>query len=162
LTADIVVVGFGARLNIEALGDIATPQGVECDERGRVVGHPGLYAVGDVAAWWDPRSQQHVRREHWQTAGDGAVIVANTILGIEPPELYAAAPPYFWTDQPGVKVQLLGWPALGDRHGWLEDDELAPKTVFGWWKGDALVAVALLGQPRLMMRFRKELMALES
>ncbi len=162
LSADIVVVGFGARLNVEALGDIATPHGVECDERGRVVGHPGLYAVGDVAAWWDPRSQQHVRREHWQTAGDGAVIVANTILGIEPPELYAAAPPYFWTDQPGVKVQLLGWPALGDRHGWLEDDELAPKTVFGWWKGDALVAVALLGQPRLMMRFRKELMALES
>ncbi len=161
LTADIVVVGFGARLNVEALGDIATPQGVECDERGRVVGHPGLYAVGDVAAWWDPKAQEHVRREHWQTAGDGAVIVAHTILGIEPPEVYAAAPPYFWTDQPGLKVQLLGWPALGDRRGWLEDDELTPKTVFGWWKGDTLVAVALLGQPRLIVRYRKELMALE-
>jgi 3-phenylpropionate/trans-cinnamate dioxygenase ferredoxin reductase subunit len=161
LKADIVVVGFGARLNVEALGDMATSQGVECDDRGRVVGHPGLYAVGDVAAWWDPKTQQHVRREHWQTAGDGAAIVAHTIMGIEPPELYSAAPPYFWTDQPGLKVQLLGWPALGDRHGWLEDDELTPKTVFGWWKGDSLVAVALLGQPRLMVRYRKELMALE-
>ena len=161
LTADVVVVGFGARLNIETLGDIATPQGVECDERGRVIGHPGLYAVGDVAAWWDPKTQQHVRREHWQTAGDGAIIVAHTILGLEPPELYATAPPYFWTDQPGLKIQLLGWPALGDRQGWLEDDELTPKTVFGWWKDDILVAVALLGQPRLMARYRKELMALE-
>jgi len=159
LTADIVVVGFGARLNTEALGDIATPRGVECDERGRVVGHPGLYAVGDVAAWWDPKTQQHVRREHWQTAGDGAAIVAHTLMGIEPAELYSAAPPYFWTDQPGLKVQLLGWPALGDRQGWIEDGELTPETVFGWWKGDTLVAVALLGQPRLMVRYRKELMA---
>lgn len=161
LTADIVVFGFGARLNVEALGDIATPQGVECDERGRVVGHLGLYAVGDVAAWWDPQTKQHVRREHWQTAGDGAAIVAHTIMGIEPPEIYAAAPPYFWTDQPGLKVQLLGWPALADRSGWLEDEELTPKTVYGWWKGETLVAVALLGQPRLMVRYRKELMALE-
>jgi len=160
LTADIVVVGFGARLNIEALGDIATPQGVECDERGRVVGHPGLYAVGDVAAWWDPPTQSHVRREHWQTAGDGAAIVAHTIMGIDPPAIYAGAPPYFWTDQPGLKVQLLGWPALADRNGWLEGDELTPNTVYGWWRGDSLVAVALLGQPRLMVRYRKELMAL--
>jgi NADPH-dependent 2,4-dienoyl-CoA reductase/sulfur reductase-like enzyme len=162
LSADIVVVGFGARLNVEALGDIATPQGVECDEQGRVVGHPGLYAVGDVAAWWDTKTEQHVRREHWQTAGDGAVIVAHTIMGIEPPEIYAAAPPYFWTDQPGLKVQLLGWPSLANREGWLEDGELTPKTVYGWWKGDTLVAVALLGQPRLMVRYRKELMASNS
>lgn len=161
LTADIVVVGFGARLNTEAFADLATPNGVECDEHGRVVGHPGLYAVGDVAAWWDPKLRQHVRREHWQTAGDGAVIVAHTILGLEPPALYAGAPPYFWTDQPGLKVQLLGWPALADREGWLEADDVAAKVVYGWWKGDTLVAVALLGQPRLMVKYRKELMALE-
>lgn len=161
LTADLVVVGFGAKLNVEALGDLAAPHGVECDERGRVVGHPGLYAVGDVAAWWDPKTQQHVRREHWQTAGDGAAIVAHTIMGLEPPELYTAAPPYFWTDQPGLKVQLLGWPALGERQGWIEDGEVSPQTVYGWWKGDTLVAVALLGQPRLMVRYRKELMALD-
>lgn len=161
LTADIVVVGFGARLNTEAFAELATPNGVECDDRGRVVGHPGLYAVGDVAAWWDPKLRQHVRREHWQTAGDGAAIVAHTILGLEPPEMYASAPPYFWTDQPGVKVQLLGWPALADREGWIDDPERDPHTVYGWWMGDKLVAVALLGQPRLMVRYRKELMELE-
>ncbi|MFL6089574.1 MAG: NAD(P)/FAD-dependent oxidoreductase [Aeromicrobium sp.] len=161
LTADIVVVGFGARLNTEAFAELATPNGVECDQRGRVVGHPGLYAVGDVAAWWDPKLERHVRREHWQTAGDGAAIVAHTILGLEPPEMYASAPPYFWTDQPGVKVQLLGWPALADREGWIEDTERDPHTVYGWWMGDKLVAVALLGQPRLMVRYRKELMELE-
>lgn len=159
LTADIVVVGFGARLNAEAAGDLATPQGIECDEYGRVVGHPGLYAVGDVAAWWDARLGQHVRREHWQTAGDGAAIVAATIMGQDAGP-YLSAPPYFWTDQPGVKVQLLGWPALGDRQGWLEDDEIERGKVYGWWRGDTLVAVALLGQPRLMVRYRKQLMDL--
>jgi len=160
LTADIVVVGFGARLNIEAAGDLATPQGIECDEHGRVVGHPGLYAVGDVAAWWDPRIGQHVRREHWQTAGDGAAIVALTILG-QDASAYLSAPPYFWTDQPGVKVQLLGWPSLGDRQGWVEGEDVDPGTVYGWWKGDTLVAVALLGRPRFMARYRKQLMELE-
>lgn len=160
LTADIVVVGFGARLNTEAAGDLATPHGIECDDRGRVVGHPGLYAVGDVAAWWDPRIGQHVRREHWQTAGDGAAIVALTILG-QDASPYLSAPPYFWTDQPGVKVQLLGWPSLGDRQGWVEGEDLDPGTVYGWWKGDTLVAVALLGRPRLMAKYRKQLMETE-
>jgi len=159
LTADIVVVGFGARLNTEAVGDLATPQGIECDDHGRVVGHPGLYAVGDVAAWWDPRIGQHVRREHWQTAGDGAAVVAATIMG-QDASAYLSAPPYFWTDQPGVKVQLLGWPSLGDRHGWVEGEDVDPGTVYGWWKGDALVAVALLGRPRFMARYRKQLMEL--
>jgi NADPH-dependent 2,4-dienoyl-CoA reductase/sulfur reductase-like enzyme len=159
LTADIVVVGFGARLNIEAAGDLATPQGIECDDHGRVVGHPRLYAVGDVAAWWDPRVGQHVHREHWQTAGDGAAIVALTIMG-QDAAAYLSAPPYFWTDQPGVKVQLLGWPSLGDRQGWVEDDDVEPGTVYGWWKGATLVAVALLGRPRLMARYRKQLMEL--
>jgi 3-phenylpropionate/trans-cinnamate dioxygenase ferredoxin reductase subunit len=161
LSADIVVVGFGARLNTEAFADLATPNGVECDESGHVVGHEGLYAVGDVAAWWDPKLGRHVRREHWQTAGDGAAIVAHTILGLEPPEIYTGAPPYFWSDQPGLKVQLLGWPALADREGWLDEDDRDPHTVYGWWKGDTLVGVALLGQPRLMVRYRKELMALD-
>lgn len=160
LTADIVVVGFGARLNIEAAGDLATLQGIECDEHGRVVGHPGLYAVGDVAARWDPRIGQHIHREHWQTAGDGAAIVALTIMG-QDATAYLSAPPYFWTDQPGVKVQLLGWPSLGDRQGWVEDEDVEPRTVYGWWKGETLVAVALLGRPRLMARYRKQLMEME-
>jgi 3-phenylpropionate/trans-cinnamate dioxygenase ferredoxin reductase subunit len=161
LTADIVVVGFGARLNTEVVGDLSTPQGIECDEHGRVVGHPGLYAVGDVAARWDPRIGQHVHREHWQTAGDGAAIVALTIMG-QDAAAYLSAPPYFWTDQPGVKVQLLGWPSLGDRQGWVDDEDAEPGTVYGWWKGETLVAVALLGRPRLMARYRKQLMELAS
>lgn len=161
VTADMVVVGFGARLNTEALGDLATPDGVLCDERGRVAGHPGLWAAGDVAAWWDPKSGRHIRREHWAAAGDEASIVAHTIMGADASRLLCV-PPYFWTDQPsGVKVQLLGWPELADRQGWIEEDGLDPEVAYGWWRGDTLVAVVMLGNPRLLIRFRKELMDLQ-
>lgn len=158
--ADLIVIGFGARLNTEALGDLATPDGVLCDEHGRVVGHPGLYAAGDIAAWWDAKSGRHMRREHWAAAGDEASIVAHTIMGADASRLMAN-PPYFWTDQPGVKVQLVGWPELGDRQGWIVDEGIEPETAYGWWRGDTLVAVAMLGSPRLLIRFRKELAELQ-
>lgn len=160
LTADMVVVGFGARLNTEALGDLATPDGVLCDERGRVVDHPGLWAVGDVAAWWDSKSGRHIRREHWAAAGDQASIVAHTLMGADASRLLST-PPYFWTDQPEVKVQLIGWPELADRQGWIEDEGIDPEVAYGWWRGDTLVAVAMLGSPRLLIRFRKELAELQ-
>ena len=121
-------------------------------------GHPGLYAVGDVAAWHDPRTGLHRRREHWSTASDHAAITAHAILGQEPTR-FLESPPYFWTDQPDLKIQLLGWPELADRHGWIEDDEIEPRTAYGWWRGDVLVAAAMLGKPRLFVRFRKELVA---
>jgi 3-phenylpropionate/trans-cinnamate dioxygenase ferredoxin reductase subunit len=158
LTADLVVAGFGARLNSEVLGDLAGPEGVPCDDHGRVDGHPGLYAVGDVSTWYDPRSQRHVRREHWSSASDQAAITAHAIVGLEA-ERFLESPPYFWTDQPDVKVQLIGWPELADREGWLEIDDVEPKVAYGWHRGDDLVAAAVLGAPRVFVKLRKELIA---
>ena len=158
LSADLVVAGFGARINTEALGDLAGPEGVLCDDHGRVVGHEGLYAVGDVSAWYDPRSGRHVRREHWSSASDQSAIAAHAIVGLEA-ERFLESPPYFWTDQPGVKIQLIGWPELADREGWLEIEDAEPNVAYGWHRGDDLVAAAVLGAPRLFVKLRKELIA---
>ena len=158
LAGDVAVAGFGARLNTEALGGLAAPDGVHCDSRGRVEGHRGLYAVGDVSAWLDPMSGRHVRREHWASAGEQASIAAHTIVGLDPGR-FLTSPPYFWTDQPGLKVQLLGRPELADRQGWLDVDGADEHAAYGWHRGDELVAAAVLGQPRLLARFRKELVA---
>ena len=158
LSADLVVAGFGARLNSEVLGDLAGPEGVLCDNHGRVVGRPGLFAVGDVSAWHDARSGRHVRREHWSSASDQAAIAAHAILGQEATR-FLESPPYFWTDQPGLKVQLLGWPELADREGWLDLDDVEPRSAYGWHRGDDLVAAAVLGMPRLFVKLRKELIA---
>jgi NADPH-dependent 2,4-dienoyl-CoA reductase/sulfur reductase-like enzyme len=156
LAADLVIAGFGARINSEALGDLAGPEGVQCDHHGRVVGHSGLFAVGDVSAWYDTRSRRHLRREHWSSASDQAAIAAHAILGQEAAR-FLESPPYFWTDQPGLKVQLLGWPELADRAGWLDIDDVEPKSAYGWHRGDELVAAAVLGKPRLFVKLRKEL-----
>jgi len=158
LSADLVVAGFGARLNSEVLGDLAGPEGVPCDDHGRVDGHPGLYAVGDVSAWYDPRSRRHIRREHWSSASDQSAIAAHAIVGLEASR-FLESPPYFWTDQPGVKVQLIGWPELGDSSGWLDIEDSEPKVAYGWHRGDDLVAAAVLGAPRLFVKLRKELIA---
>ena len=159
LSADLVVAGFGARLNSEVLGELAGVEGVPCDDHGRVDGHPGLYAVGDVSAWYDPRSGRHVRREHWSSASDQSAIAAHAIVGLEA-ERFLESPPYFWTDQPGVKVQLIGWPELADRHGWMDVDGAEPRTVYGWHRGNELVAAVVLGMPRVFVKLRKEVAAL--
>ena len=46
---------------------------------------PGLYAIGDVAAWHDPHLDRHVRREHWSTASEHAMALAHLLVGAEPP-----------------------------------------------------------------------------
>ncbi len=160
LTADVVVAGFGATLNTEPLSDagIDTTGGVACDEVGRVVGLDGVFAVGDIAAWHDPLVGRPVRREHWSTSGDQAGVVAKVIAGqdVPPP---VAKPPYFWSDQLGLKVQVFGRPDLADDGGWLEADDLEPQSVWAHRRGDLLVGVTTIGIPRLLGKFRAEVTA---
>lgn len=110
LVADDVVVGIGAVPATAWLPDSAA--GVRCDETGRARDIPGLvFAVGDAAAWPDPWGE-HRRIEHWNTAVDHARVVAAHIVGAEPPPV---PPPYFWSDQFDLKLQLTGWPYRADR-----------------------------------------------
>jgi len=55
-----------------------------------------VYACGDVAG-----------AGHWTSAAHDAVAVAHRILGLEPPP---APPPYVWSDQLGLRLQLVGAP----------------------------------------------------
>ena len=120
LSADHAVIGFGTRIDaapFTALGDVAN--GIRCNDAGEVEGYEGLYAVGDVAAWYDRALGCHVRREHWSSATDQAIKVAHTILGVDMPVPVAGALPYFWSDQYNVKIQVLGWPEAADRSQWI-------------------------------------------
>lgn len=160
MSADVVVAGFGATLNTEPLADagLELTDGVVCDEVGRVVGLEGVYAVGDIAAWHDPLVGRPVRREHWSTSGDQAAVVAKVIAGqdVAPP---VAKPPYFWSDQLGLKIQVFGRPDLADAAGWIEADDLEPQSVWAHRRGDLLVGVTTIGIPRLLGRFRAEVTA---
>ena len=83
------------------------------DDRCAVRGAAGVYAIGDVARWYDPAGGVTRRVEHWTNAVDQANLVAHQILRPDQPRRYASVP-YFWSDQYGVKIQMVGRVALGD------------------------------------------------
>ncbi len=177
LEADIAVVGVGTVVNVEWLhaahavgAGSAGPweAGVTCDGAGRAVGlAPGfdhVYALGDVAAWHDAPQDRHLRFEHWTTAVDQAPVLARALvrdLAGEPVEPTEPLLPYFWSDQFGRKVQLLGRPGLADSvellHGEepAEADAPAPrKLLVGYFAADRLVAIAGISAPALLGKYR--------
>ena len=115
LAAGTVVAGVGCVPNTEWLAGSGVPldEGVCTDERGAVPGAPGLYAIGDVARWYDPASGVAQRVEHWTNAVEQANLVAHQILRPDQPRRNASVP-YFWSDQYGVKIQMIGRIAPGD------------------------------------------------
>ncbi|KAA0017959.1 NAD(P)/FAD-dependent oxidoreductase [Antrihabitans cavernicola] len=117
VAVDLVVIGVGsvpvtgwlAESGI-ALAERADGGGVLADEFGRTE-TPGVWAVGDVAAWRHDTGNQK-RVEHWTNAGDQAKALAGALVGKEPAG--AAQVPYFWSDQYDIKIQALGTPSASD------------------------------------------------
>jgi 3-phenylpropionate/trans-cinnamate dioxygenase ferredoxin reductase component len=92
---DTLLVAIGAEPSSDLVGG---PGGIPTDGCGRTM-HDRVYACGDVASF------EGRRVEHWTTASGQAVAVASVILGA--PERYADTP-YFWSDQFGLRLQMVG------------------------------------------------------
>jgi NADPH-dependent 2,4-dienoyl-CoA reductase/sulfur reductase-like enzyme len=160
LPADIVVVGVGARPNVEWLegSGIALDNGVKCGADGRT-NLAGVVAVGDCANWYDPRAGHHRRVEHWTGARerpDAAIAVLLAGGAVQPG---VPRPPYFWSDQYGVKIQFAGH-AAGADDVTVEAGTADSRDVLAVYRraGDP-VAVLGMNQPRLFTRWRKQLAA---
>lgn len=110
--ADLVVMGLGVKPAtgwLEGSG-IRVDNGVVCDATGAAEGMTGVVAAGDVARWWHPLYQQHLRIEHWDHASrQGITAARNLLAGPRAAQQYDAVP-YFWSDQFDVKLQLVGVP----------------------------------------------------
>lgn len=114
LPADVVVVGVGAVPAVDWLAGsglvLEDTGGIRCDAAGGT-GAGNVVALGDCAAWFEPRLGRHVRVEHWTSASDRARAAVRTLLG------QPAGPvrqPYFWSDQYGVRIQFAGHAVAGD------------------------------------------------
>jgi NADPH-dependent 2,4-dienoyl-CoA reductase/sulfur reductase-like enzyme len=150
--ADTVVIGIGTVPETAWLG-VDGPTGIECDERGRARAIPNAYAVGDVAAWPDPHGDEVVRVEHWTSARNQAAAVAADIAGVRsgPAAVPAVEPEYFWTDQFGLKIQLVGNPARADRTVLVRaPDGAVKRSVVLYLRGEVLVAGCLFSSARLL------------
>jgi NADPH-dependent 2,4-dienoyl-CoA reductase/sulfur reductase-like enzyme len=148
--ADTVVVGIGSVPQSGWLG-IEGPGGIPCDEHGRALGIASAYAIGDVAAWPDARTGRPYRSEHWTSTRNQAAAVAADIAGGQAPP---AGPPYFWTDQFGIKIQVVGRPDLADRSAVIRPaDGGVKKSVTLYLSERRLVGVALFSAARYLGRF---------
>lgn len=112
--------------------------GVLVDAAQRVRERPGVYAVGDLAAFPGPDGEPG-RVEHWGAALGQAAVAATTLLAdlgiLAAADLPAPAPtvPSYSTYVHGVKLLILGWPATA----------VTDRLVLGR-VGDPRFAVALL------------------
>ena len=147
LPADVVVVGIGA-VPESPLGGA-----IEVDEYGRSA-VDGIYACGDVASWWRPSLQKRLRVEHWTSAAGQARAVAAAITGAGEPY---DEPPYFWSDQFGLRLQY-----VGHADGWytvaLDGDEDSFTARYLDREGRLLAALAV-NRARAVPALRRELAA---
>jgi NADPH-dependent 2,4-dienoyl-CoA reductase/sulfur reductase-like enzyme len=152
IEADLVLTGIGVRPEtawLEGSG-LALENGVVVDERLRTA-RPGVYAVGDCAAWWSPRFGRRLRVEHWDTALNAPDVVAANLLGGE--RDYDAVP-YFWSEQFGRMVQYAGHHPVADSMVWRGDPESGAWAVC-WLSGERLVAILTVNRPRDLLQGRR-------
>ncbi|GAA0342448.1 FAD-dependent oxidoreductase [Streptomyces turgidiscabies] len=158
--ADIVVVGVGARPCVDWLAGsgVALENGVKCGADGRT-SLAGVVAVGDCANWYDPRVGAHRRVEHWTGALERPAAAVATLLAGGAVETGVPRPPYFWSDQYGVKIQFVGHAGVADSVA-VEEGAVGERNVLAVYRrGGEPVGVLGMNQPRLFVRWRKQLSA---
>ncbi|WP_405804075.1 FAD-dependent oxidoreductase [Streptomyces sp. NBC_00210] len=160
IPADTVVVGVGARPCVEWLdgSGVELEDGVKCGVDGRT-SVAGVVAVGDCASWYDPYAGIHRRVEHWTGARERPDAAVATLLSGGAATPAAPKPPYFWSDQYGVRIQFAGHSAGADSVTVEEGlpDERSFLAVYR--RSGHPVAVLGMNQPRLFTRWRKQLAA---
>ncbi|MFI7498124.1 NAD(P)/FAD-dependent oxidoreductase [Streptomyces sp. NPDC049687] len=160
LPADTVVVGVGARPCVDWLegSGIELDNGVKCGADGRT-SLASVVAVGDCANWYDPRAGAHRRVEHWTGARERPDAAIATLLAGGAVEPGVPRPPYFWSDQYGVKIQFAGHAAGADSVT-IEEGAADDRNVLAVYRrAGNPVAVLGMNQPRLFTRWRKQLAA---
>ena len=140
LPADVVVIGIGIIPNTElAEGAGAdSADGVVTDEYGRT-SVDNIWAAGDVTSHYNPVLGRRVRLESWQNAQNQAIAVAKNALGRRVP--YAEVP-WFWSDQHGVNIQMVGMAVPGAETVWRGDPSNGRAMAFSTVDGRIVCATA--------------------
>lgn len=145
LAADFVIAGVGILPGIalaEAAG-LAIENGIKTDALGRS-SDPHIWSAGDCASF--PHNGGRLRLESVGNAIDQAEIVAENILGAG--KAYDAKP-WFWSDQYDCKLQIAGLNTGYDNIVTRGPD--GESVSFWYFKGDTLLAVDAMNDPRAYM-----------
>jgi NADPH-dependent 2,4-dienoyl-CoA reductase/sulfur reductase-like enzyme len=156
LPADVVVVGIGVSPNVDWLHDsgLTLQDGVVCDDR--LFAADGIVCAGDIArwAWRHDGQEEQIRIEHWQVAAEAGVAAARSLLSGEADAKSFAPIPYFWSDQFGIRFQVLGSPCGEDEVEIVDGSLQEGKFVAAFNRDGRLRAVMGIGRPRQLMAYR--------
>ncbi len=145
LPADFVIVGVGIAPGtaLAAAAGLVIDNGIATDAYGQT-SDPHIWAAGDCASF--PHQGGRLRLESVGNAIDQAEVVAENILGARVAYL---AKPWFWSDQYECKLQIAGlnsgYDSIVTRGP--EGDAVS----FWYFRGDALLAVDAMNDPRAYM-----------
>lgn len=156
LAADLVIVGVGSVPNDDWLvgSGLEVANGVVCD-RSLWTGVEGVFAAGDIARITvDDMSWRH---EHWTATVEHAEIVAHNLLTPQEHWLTHDEVPYVWSDQFGVKLQLVG--RSGPDIAVVDGDLASDRWVVAYGDLGRLVGVVGCSRPRLVMQWRAKVIA---
>lgn len=155
LDADLVVVGVGVVPETGWLADsgLEISDGLVADAELFVA--DGVVVAGDAARWLDLGQGEHVRIEHWTNAAEQGVVAARNLLaGRGRGEPYVPVP-YFWSDQYGVKIQVLGYPRPSDDVEIVEGSLEEGRFVALYGRAGLMSAALGFGMPGRLMAYRK-------
>ncbi len=152
IAADEIVTAVGVRPAIGWLegSGVRVENGVAVDA-GLRASRPGVYAVGDCAAFFSRRFGRRLRFEHWDVALHAPEVVAANVLGGD--AAYDPVP-YFWSEQFGRMVQYAGYHGDADRLIW-RGDPAGPTCAACWLSAGRLVAILTVDRPRDLQQGRR-------
>lgn len=148
LAADFVVAGVGVRpaVALAERAGLVVDQGIAVD-RYLETSAKGIFAIGDVARWPEPRGGGNVRIEHWVLAQRQGQAVARIIAGERVP---FADVPFFWSQHYDLAINYVGhaakWDAL-EIEGSLERRD----CVVRYRRGGRVLAVVTISRDRQSM-----------
>ncbi len=152
VAADEIVTAVGVRPTVGWLegSGVRLENGVAVDA-GLRTSVPGVYAVGDCAAFESRRFGRRLRFEHWDVALHAPEVVAANVLGGE--EVYDPVP-YFWSEQFGRMVQYAGYHGDAEQFLW-RGDPAEPTWAACWLTAGRLAAILTVDRPRDLLQGRR-------
>jgi p-cumate 2,3-dioxygenase ferredoxin reductase subunit len=106
IPADLILVGIGVEPVATVAVRLGLPvaAGIAVDPCGRTAA-PGVFCAGDAALQWSRCHGRDIRVETWANAQNQAITVAGNMLG---EQKHYVDPPWFWTDQYDLNIQVAG------------------------------------------------------
>jgi 3-phenylpropionate/trans-cinnamate dioxygenase ferredoxin reductase subunit len=141
---DFTLAGIGVELNLELAhaAGLEVRSGVVVTDRFES-SQPGVYAVGDIAEFYDPLYGRHRRIEHWSTATYHGTQLGKILAGDE--EARYSAVSSFFSEVFGYGIRLFG-DFTGHDELDVEGDFRAGKAIGRYRKGGHTIAAVTTGQ----------------